>query len=543
MKSMDHAHGPVPVRFPAWWGVALAAGMLAGCGGGGDGGTAMESTAALAATEQPAAVADAAPEALPAQCTRPSRVNDTIPKLLECVTFSEVRKHQKALQDIADANGGTRASGTEGFNASARYAMKVFRDAGYDVRRQYFKFRTFEELSPAVLQVTAPTQRDVDNDILSYSPSGDVTAPVTPVTFQPGDATPGCEASDFAGFPKGHIALVGRGECTFAEKALNAQAAGAVGVVIVNNTEGEINGTLGADFNGKLPVTSVTMAEGDTLRGIKGLSMRIKTDTRMETVATSNVIAESKRGDPDQVVMVGAHLDSVPEGPGINDNGSGVAAILETAKQLSKVHPRNRIRFALWGGEESGLVGSSYYVASLAPWQQRRIALYLNFDMIASPNYGFFIYDGDNSDNTGAGPGPEGSAEIEKAFEGFYERRGLAFKGTDFDGRSDYFGFIGAGIPAGGLFTGAEGIKTPEEAALWGGSAGVAYDPCYHQACDTFTNVNRFGYNVNLHAVAAVTLQFAKDPTPPGAGRAESAGIASAGASTKLLRKGDKFIR
>jgi aminopeptidase Y len=499
--------------------------------------------AALAATEQAAAVADASPEALPAQCTNPKRVNDTIPRLLECVTFSEVRKHQKALQDIADANGGTRASGTPGFEASARYAEKVFRQAGYTVTRQPFEFRTFEELSPTLLQVTAPTQRDVTNNVMSYSPTGDATAPVTALPFQPKDATPGCEASDFAGFPKGNIALIGRGECTFAQKALNAQAAGAVGVVIANNIEGEINGTLGADFTGKLPVTSVTQAEGNTLAAVQGLRMRLKTDTRMETVNTSNVIAESKRGDPDQVVMVGAHLDSVREGPGIQDNGSGTAAILETAKQMAKVHPRNRVRFALWGGEEAGLIGSTYYVATLERWQQRRIALYLNFDMIGSPNPGFFIYDGDNSDNVGAGAGPAGSDEIEKAFEGFYERRGIAFKGTDFDGRSDYFGFIAVGIPSGGLFTGAEGIKTPEEAALWGGSAGVAFDPCYHAACDTFTNVDRFGFNVNLHAVAAVTLQFAKDTTPPGAGRAESAGIASAGASTKLLRQGDKFIR
>jgi aminopeptidase Y len=456
-----------------------------------------------------------------------------------------VRAHQKALQDIADANGGTRASGTEGFNASARYAVKVFRQAGYDVRRQYFQFRTFEELTPTVLEITAPTPRQVTNAVLSYSPSGNVTAPVTALPFLAVDPTPACEASDFAGFPKGHIALVGRGDCTFAQKAANAEAAGAVGVVIADRVPADepFNGTLGADFNGHIPVVAVTQAEGDTLAAISGLQMHLKTETRMENVSTSNVIAESQKGDPGQVIMVGAHLDSVAAGPGIQDNGSGVAAILETARQLAKVHPRNRLRFALWGAEEAGLVGSTYYVGTLAPWQQRRIALYLNFDMIASPNPGFFIYDGDNSDNVGAGAGPAGSDEIEKAFEGFYERRGIPSKGTDFDGRSDYGPFIAVGIASGGLFTGAEGIKTPEEAALWGGSAGVAYDPCYHAACDTYTNIDRFAFNVNLHSVAAVTLQFAKDATPPGAGRTEAAGIASAGTGAKLLRQGDRFIR
>ncbi|NML14480.1 M28 family metallopeptidase [Azohydromonas caseinilytica] len=551
MKSMEHAQRTSLARFPGWWPVALAAGMLAGCGGGG-GDAASTEVAAAAATEQAAAVAavesDAIvtvnPEAaLPDKCTRPNRTNDTIPKLMECVTYSEVRKHQQALQDIANANNGTRASGTPGFDASARYAVKVFRDAGYDVRRQYFQFRTFEEVSDTVLQVVAPNARDVPNNILAYSPSGEVTAAVTALPFQPTDDTPGCEASDFNGFPRGHIALVGRGNCTFALKATNAQAAGAVGVIIANNIEGEINGTLGADFRGRIPVTSVTQEEGNTLAGLSGLRMRIKAETKMENVSTSNVIAESRKGDPDQVVMVGAHLDSVPEGPGINDNGSGVAAILETAKQLGKVHTRNKLRFALWGGEESGLVGATYYVTTLEPWRRDRIALYLNFDMIGSPNHGFFIYDGDNSDNVGAGPGPEGSAEIEKAFEGFYERRGIAFRGTDFDGRSDYGPFIAAGIPSGGLFTGAEGIKTEEEAGLWGGTAGQAYDPCYHQACDTFRNVNAYAFNVNLHSVAATTLRFAKDPTPPGAGRAEAAGIARAGSSATLLRQGDKFIR
>jgi aminopeptidase Y len=552
MHSLDKPHWSAEARLPGWWSVAVAAGLLSACGGGGDaagpteGAMAVSAATATTATADGDAVFNAAPEAgLPAACTEPGRINNTIPKLLECVTYSEVRKHQKALQDIADANNGTRAAGTEGFNASARYAVQVFRQAGYDVKRQYFRFRTFEELSPAVLQVTAPEARTVENSILAYSASGDVTAAVTSLPFPPTDATPGCEAEDFAGFPRGQIALVSRGACTFAQKATNAEAAGARGVIIVNNEEGDValNGTLGADFRGRIPVTSVTQTQGTALAAVSGLRVRLKTDTRMETTGTSNIIAESKTGDPTQVVMVGAHLDSVPEGPGINDNGSGAAAILETARQMAKYQPRNRVRFALWGAEEEGLVGSTYYVGTLSEEQAGNIALYLNFDMLASPNPAFFIYDGDNSDNDGAGPGPTGSAEIEKAFEGFYQRRGIPFKGTDFDGRSDYGPFIAVGIPSGGLFSGAEGIKTEEEAALWGGTAGQAYDPCYHQACDNFGNNNAKAFNLNLHSVAAVTLQFAKDATPPGAGRAESAGLRSAASNYQFKRQGDKFIR
>jgi Zn-dependent M28 family amino/carboxypeptidase len=221
------------------------------------------------------------------------------------------------------------------------------------------------------------------------------------------------------------------------------------------------------------------------------------------------VLAESTSGDDSNTVMAGAHLDSVGAGPGIQDNGSGSAALLEVAEQMAKVNPRNQVRFAWWGAEESGLVGSTFYVNSLSQKQQDDIALYLNFDMIGSPNHVFFVYDGDDSDGEGAGPGPEGSAQIEEFYEDFYTNRGLPFKGTDFSGRSDYGPFIAVGIPAGGLFTGAEGIKTAEEAALWGGTAGDQYDPCYHLACDTFANVNVSALDVNSDAVAASVLQYA----------------------------------
>jgi Zn-dependent M28 family amino/carboxypeptidase len=208
-------------------------------------------------------------------------------------------------------------------------------------------------------------------------------------------------------------------------------------------------------------------------------------------------------------VMVGAHLDSVAKGGGINDNGSGSATILEVAKNMSKVKPRNKVRFALWSAEESGLVGSTHYVETLPEADKNKIALYLNFDMIGSPNPVFFIYDGDNSDGVGSGAGPAGSTAIEKTFETFYNKKGLSFKGTDFDGRSDYGPFIEAGIPAGGLFTGAEGTKTVAEAEVWGGIAGTAYDPCYHQACDNYGNTNLYALDLNADAVAYSTLQFA----------------------------------
>jgi aminopeptidase Y len=346
---------------------------------------------------------------------------------------------------------------------------------------------------------------------MSYSGSGDVTAAVTALPAPAVDPTPGCEAADFAGFPAGGIALISRGACAFAIKAMNADAAGAVGVVIYNNIPGELNGTLGNTFTLDIGVTGISQAMGQQLAATPGLVLRLKTETLRGIATTYNVLAESKSGDPNNVVMAGAHLDSVNAGPGINDNGSGSAAILETAEQMAKVKPRNKLRFAWWGAEEAGLVGSTAYVAGLSEEERKKIALYLNFDMVGSPNHVFFIYDGDDSDRVGAPPGPAGSAEIEKVFEAFYRERNIPFKGTDFSGRSDYGPFIAPGldIPSGGLFTGAEGVKSAEEAAIWGGTAGQAYDPCYHLACDTYTNNNDYALDVNSDAIAYAVLQFA----------------------------------
>ena len=442
-----------------------------------------------------------------------SRTNDNLKKLTECVTLAGVRAHQAALQEIADTNEGIRTSGTAGYDASADYVAGKLEAAGYVVTRQEFQFQTFISLSPAILeQVSPPPAGPIENNIMAYSGSGDVTAPVTALAAPPADATPGCEAPDFAGFTGGNIALISRGACTFALKATNAYNAGASGVVIYNNVAGPINGTLGAGFTLDIGVTSVTDVVGQQLAATPGLVLRLKTDTFRGIASTENVLAETTGGDPNNVVMVGAHLDSVNAGPGINDNGSGSAAILETALQMAKVKPRNKVRFAWWGAEESSLVGSTYYVNNLSQAERDKIALYLNFDMVGSPNHVFFIYDGDDSDGVGAGPGPAGSAEIEKLFEGFYASRGIPFKGTDFSGRSDYGPFITiAGIPSGGLFTGAEGIKTAEEAAIWGGTAGQQYDPCYHQACDTYANNNNDALDVNADAIAAATLSYAQN--------------------------------
>ena len=451
------------------------------------------------------------------KCDKVTSVN----KLLQCVTLEGVMEHQWALQKIANAHDGNRASGTSGYDASADYVAKRMRKAGYKVSTQTFQYFSFEEMGPSALVQTAPGSvtyvEDTDFAATPHSEEGDVTAAVTPVDVQLGvgnTSTSGCEPEDFDGFPAGNIALIQRGTCTFEIKGNNAAAAGAAGILFFNqgNTAAPDRNnipavTLGNGYTGGIPALNATYALGAELAGTSGLQMRLFANVSREDGETSNVIAESKWGDPRNVVMAGAHLDSVPEGPGINDNGSGSSGLLETAEQMRKVKTANKVRYAWWGGEEGSLVGSTFYVSQLTPEQLADLEMYLNFDMIGSPNYGLFRYDGDGSDFGLVGP--EGSDDIEALFERYYTERGFESEASPFNGRSDYLAFINNGVPAGGLFTGAEGLKTEEQAAKWGGDAGIAYDPCYHAECDTIHNVNRDAQRINSDAIAYVTYLYA----------------------------------
>jgi len=434
--------------------------------------------------------------------------------LPRCMQASQITNHLQALQDIADIHG-NRAAGLPGYQASLEYVKSTLEGAGYAVTVQAFPYTAFHENGPGVMEQTAPNpttyEWDVDFTYMSHTEQGDVTAPVAAVDVHLGPdnvSDSGCEPEDFTGFPAGSIALIQRGTCAFQQKAENAAAAGATGVIIFNqgNTEdrkGLISATVGSEFNGGIPVMFATYDLGESLATTEGVEVHMMTDVVRTMSETHNVIAESKRGNPNNVVMVGAHLDGVFEGPGINDNGSGSAAQLEMAVQMSKALTKNKVRFAWWGAEESGLVGSTYYVNNLSDEEKAKIKVYLNYDMVASPNFGYFIYDGDGSDF--GLQGPPGSAAVEKLFEKYYRLRALASEGSEISFRSDYAQFFTDGIPFGGLFTGAEEIKTEEQAAKFGGEAGVALDKCYHQACDDITNINQEALEVNGDAMAFVT--------------------------------------
>ena len=446
--------------------------------------------------------------------------------LRNAVTLAGVRAHQKEFQKIANANGGTRVAGSPGYDKSADYVEGKLKKAGYTVTRQAFQFPFFRELAAPVLEQVSPNPttyvEGVDFATMDYSGSGNVTALIQPtndIVIPPGPtastSNSGCEASDFTGFVAGRIALVQRGTCNFSVKAANAQAAGAVGVIIFNEGQPDrsdlLFGTLGGPVV-TIPVVGTTFALGNELYSLYqsgDVTMHIFTSTVSETRTTTNVIAETASGRTDRVVVVGAHLDSVPEGPGINDNGSGSGAILEVALQMAnlKIQPVNKVRFIWFGAEEEGLLGSAYYVSQLSSRQIKDIAVMLNFDMVGSPNFVRFVYDGDGS-ATGIA-GPNGSKAVEDVFLNYFASQGLPTEPTEFSGRSDYGPFIAVGIPAGGLFTGAEGIKTAAQAAIYGGTVGAQYDPCYHLACDTFANNSDTALDQMSDATAHAALAFA----------------------------------
>ena len=436
---------------------------------------------------------------------------DTEP-LRDAVTVQGVKKHLQKFQDIG-TEFGNRMSGTPGYDASADYVANKLEQAGYKVRIQPFDFLAFEEQAPATLaRVGGGSTIEYDVTTLLYSGSGSVEGSVIAATDA---AAEGCAPADFrtASVAAAQIALVRHGGCGLDAKVGNSVAAG-YGALIVVADEGTVPTAMSNDqltAPAAVPVVGVTHATGAALvAGSTGATVRVETVTATELRATANVIGTSPYGRPKKTLVVGAHLDSVGAGPGINDNGSGSATILEIARQVDQleIQTKRRLRFAFWGAEEFGLIGSRFYVNSLSTEQRDRIVANLNFDMVGSTNYVRFVYDGDGS---GGGPvGPPGSAEIEAIFVDYFDSQGLASDPTPFNGRSDYGPFIAVGIPAGGLFSGAEGIKTEEQAEKYGGTAGAKYDPCYHLACDTFTNVKNSALDEMGDAAAHTTLVMAR---------------------------------
>jgi Zn-dependent M28 family amino/carboxypeptidase len=461
-----------------------------------------------------AAVIAACFTATPAAIAAPPDVDST--RLENLVTVQGITEHQHALQNIADLNGGTRYTRTPGYTASAAYVKATLEKAGYDAHYEMFNMPIWQENAPPVLQQVSPTSKSyiagsaaddnspsVDFIAFEHSPTKSLSnvkvVPTNDIVIpSPGGTTSGCEMSDFPAATSGAIALIQRGTCGFTTKLQNAVKAGAVGVILFN--EGDTAGRRNALFRSADPGYSIPAVLSSFAVGQDLYNAYKASQNPTVTLATNgvdveklypNVVAETKRGDANHMVLLGAHLDSVPAGPGVNDDGSGTSFQLELAEQLAKpgTPPRNKIRFLWFGGEEDGLVGSQYYAAHLSDAEVARTDMMLDTDMIASPNFARLVYDGDGSTFGSEVSGPAGSGTVERVLTDYWAKRGMVSEPIPFDGRSDYVGFVNRGIPAGGVFAGAEAPKTAAQVARYGGVQGEQLDPCYHEACDTYSTV------------------------------------------------------
>jgi len=425
------------------------------------------------------------------------------------INTNNILTHLRELDQIARDNNGNRAAGTSGYLASMGYIIDKLSVTDYRVEIQDFTFESFRIVGqPRFSQLSPNTVNyNYNTEFRVMSRSGSANTLSRPAG---GVSNLGCSPSDYSNFTAGHIAIIARGDCSFVEKADLAKLANAAGIIFYNNDQGPVfSGTCDTD----LPAYGVSYSLGNSLRNYANLVLSINVETVKEITVTSNILAETINGDENNVVIVGSHLDSVPAGGGINDNGSGSATNLEIALTAHRciTSPANKIRFAWWGAEELGLLGSHHYVDDLVdndPEELQKIALNLNYDMLGSPNFFYGIYNGSGAPEVIR----EKSTIIQKIYEQFFISSGKPFLPTPFTGRSDYGPFIEVGIPAGGLFSGAETVKNSTQRAIFKGLANTAYDPCYHDYCDSYDNISPESIETHGKAAYHVAAHFANNP-------------------------------
>jgi hypothetical protein len=422
-------------------------------------------------------------------------------QLRAAISIEDILADLDTLAGIAAANGGARVAGSAGHDASAELVAEELRAAGYAVELVPATIPTFRVDAPTVLEILAagapPFEDSRDVKPMLLSPSGDVTAKVFPLGFDP-EAPPGsrggsgCDPADWAAAPAGVVALVQPGSCRRRDVIVNAQEAGALAIVTAYpewTADRVLRPTL-VDPNGlTIPAVGATHGVGLALFAASGTGadVHLRVSTTVEVETTMNVIAETPGGDPGNVVMLGGHLDSVVDGPGINDNGSGTMAVLEIARELAALRPDGapwKVRVAFWTGEETGLLGSADYVGRLDAEEVVPLRAYLNFDMLGSLNGVRQVYDGS------IGTRPIAGAFIQGLFTAALDEAGLAWELVEVGAASDHFPFDQLGVPVGGLFSGANERKTLEQAARFGGTADAPNDPCYHLLCDTRANID-----------------------------------------------------
>jgi Zn-dependent M28 family amino/carboxypeptidase len=438
-----------------------------------------------------------------------AQVNDTPSKLLPCIQQDNLWNHMKAFQAIADANPSpadghaSRNSGEPGYKASVDYVAKVMTEAGYDVTIQTYKFTYFAYTAPPVMRELSPTAHDfalssewnpgqsTGSTTADLQPAGGIIIPPTATS----SSSSGCTAGDFSGFVAGRIALIQRGACNFGVKVLNAQAAGATGVIIFNEgnpdrtdvLSGSLVDAAGTPIIPTIPVSFTSFAIGSDLLDQYQQAVHDGTPLPVMNLAIQalvqpnaddyNVIAESKGGDKNHVLVVDAHLDAI-YGAGMLDNASGSTTILEVAQQMKNVVPRNKLRFIWFGGEELGLLGSEYYVNNLTSSELSHIGYDLDADVMATPNYLIGVLDPAGPDLFGRTVSATFPNRVYKASTVSRDQSVAYFDSVGLNSEllspvgTDAFSFNAVGIPASGLLTGQDCCKPQGEVDLFGGSLG-----------------------------------------------------------------------
>ncbi|AGO11889.1 AaceriADR123Wp [[Ashbya] aceris (nom. inval.)] len=423
-------------------------------------------------------------------------------KLQEMVTVEQLNSSAWELYRIAtmstpEYGHPTRVIGSAGHNGTVEYILEELGKLGdyYNVSVQGFSALVGELRS---YNLTYMNDTDVPSvNVLQYSP---------PVERFQGKLLHvpnlGCDEEDYRALVVGadDIALIERGECTFGRKSVLAGTFGFKAAIIYNNEPagGEISGTLGSPVEHMISTLSVSYDVGNDLVAAIStdptFSLNVAVDSVVKEIITQNVIADTTGGDPNNIVSLGAHSDSVFAGPGINDDGSGTISLLTVAKHLANFSVKNKVRFAWWTAEEEGLLGSEYYVSQLTPEENQKIRLFMDYDMMASPNYEYEVYDANNKEN------PAGSEELKNLYIDYYVSHGLNYTLIPFDGRSDYVAFIQNGIPGGGIATGAEKMNALNN---------EPFDKCYHQLCDDTSNLNFDAFMVNTKLIAHSVATYA----------------------------------
>jgi hypothetical protein len=443
--------------------------------------------------------------------TEPAPAPDAPRDVAGKVTADAMYTHLRKLQEIADANQGSRAEGTSGFDASVDYVVKVLKDKGFDVQMPEFDRLDRTEGGNPTMTVSGRGFHVDQASLLVTTPPGGLNA----ITLRPQKA-PGCAAADYGSVSvKGAIAVVDDTGCSVGVKQNAAVAKGAVGLLVVS-TPGPAGSPAGLFTPGyyqqlTIPVAVIDRAADAALRRTNA-PVRLVLDSKPVMAKTRNVVAQTKTGDAKNLVLAGAHLESTARSPGVNDNGSGVAALLETASALG-AQPKiaNAVRFVFWGSESEG---PTKYVRGLDRDQLDDIAMYLGVNMLGSPNAGYFTYDGDQSGTPNPDIPPQtvpaGSAGVERTLAGYLNLGGVRPADMPLSRTADYAAFLAAGVPIGGLTTGWSQRKTEVQARLWGGQAGVPFDPNYHTARDNIDNIDRKALSVMGQALAFAVGTYAQ---------------------------------